>query len=407
MALEKVFTVSEYLDYLNEIFKVDAGVQVSGEVSSWKVYPSGIFFSLKDKTNESVMDCYIHPFEYRVLGIKVEEGMDVKVTGAGYLYKPKGRFSFRAERIELVGEGSLKKAYEALKKKLESEGLFERKKPIPQFISAIGVITSRSGAVIHDFRKNLLPLGLEIRLRDTRVEGAEAIPGIINGIKFFNREENRPDVLVIIRGGGSLEDLQAFNNELVAREIFASKAPVICGIGHDKDEPIANLVADLAVSTPSIAALAINKSWDPLREKLPILERELFYAFEGNIISIAERIRRSAEKMIGGVRNIFTRSRIVAEKLERLFENSLRVASDRLSRAEAYLVDQDPRRNLALGYSIVVGAGGKVVKSLNDIKLGENVLTRVTDGVFSAKVEKITKLNRSCKRAGLSFQTKF
>ncbi len=367
-------------------------MQITGEVSSWKVYPSGIFFTLKDKADESVMDCYIHPFEYRALGIRVEEGMDVKLTGAGYLYKPKGRFSFRTEKIELVGEGSLKKAYEALKKKLASEGLFERKKPIPQFITTIGVITSRSGAVIGDFRKNLLSLGFKISLKDTRVEGAEAVEGIIRGIKYFNKEENRPDVLVIIRGGGSLEDMQAFNNELVAREIFASKAPVVCGIGHDKDEPIANLVADLAVSTPSIVALTINKSWDPLREKLPMLERDLFYAFETNIGDVLERVRRSAEKMTASVQNIFTRSKIVAEKLERLFENSLRVTSDKLARAEAYLSGQDPRRNLALGYSIVVGASGRVVKSVNDVSLGENVLTRVNDGAFSAKVEKVTRI---------------
>ena len=158
---EKVFTVGLFLDYLNARFKEEA-VLVKGEISSFKTHPSGIYFSMKDQEDESVLECYMSPWVYRSLGILLEEGMEIKAGGIANIYKPRGRFSFRVEHVELTGEGSLKKAYDALKQKLQGEGLFERKRMLPEFISRVGVITSRTGAVIDDFRKNLEKRGIKI-----------------------------------------------------------------------------------------------------------------------------------------------------------------------------------------------------------------------------------------------------
>src|SRR3989344_2224588 len=160
---DKVFTVGQFLDFINQLIG-QQGMAVKGEISSWKPHPTGIYFSLKDKVDGSVMDCYMSPFTYRGLGIIVEEGMEVKVKSVHNIYKAKGRFSFRVDSLELLGEGSLKKAYEMLKQKLEAEGLFTRKRLIPEFVTRVGVITSRTGAVIDDFRKNLAKLGLEVTL---------------------------------------------------------------------------------------------------------------------------------------------------------------------------------------------------------------------------------------------------
>src|SRR3989338_4987730 len=169
--LEKIFSVSEFLDYLNAVFGIQGNAFVFGEVSGFKKLPSGAYFSIKDKADGSVLECYMSPFGYRSSGIILEDGMEIKAGGAVNIYKPKGRLNFRVETIEPLGEGSLKKAYDALKKRLDSEGLFDRKRKLPEFISQVGVITSRTGAVIHDFRENLLPIGLEIYFKDTRVEG--------------------------------------------------------------------------------------------------------------------------------------------------------------------------------------------------------------------------------------------
>jgi exodeoxyribonuclease VII large subunit len=186
--------------------------------------------------------------------------MEVIVEGTPSIYIPNGRFNFGVNTIELVGEGALKMAYDKLKKKLDSEGLFdiERKKLIPELPERIGLITSETGAVIHDFLTNIGKYGFKIKFFNSRVEGQLAIKDLLSAIEYF--EDKDIDVLVIIRGGGSLESLQAFNNEVLIRKIADFEKPVICGIGHDKDVPLCALVADLLVSTPTAVTTVLNRS---------------------------------------------------------------------------------------------------------------------------------------------------
>lgn len=361
-------SVSQFLDFINETIGV-VGFSVQGEITGWKVHPSGVYFSLKDKEDGSLMDCYLSPYAFRGMGIAVEDGLEVKVNGAPSIYKPKGKFSFRVETMELVGEGSLKKAYDLLKKKLEEEGLFDRKRKLPEFVTRVGVVTSRTGAVIDDFRKNLAKLGLHIYLYDVRVEGTKAVDQITKAIHWFNKNMPDLDALAVMRGGGSLEDLQPFNNEIVARALFASKIPTIGAIGHDRDVPIAALVADSMTSTPTAAAMLINHSWDRLTTALPEHERNLVYNFE-NLLSQ-------------------TKSLIDAGDMAHLFRRLLDEITAKARSFETYLQGVDPGRNLKLGYSIIMDAQGKVLKDATKLTRGKEISARLAKGSFTAKVEDI------------------
>ncbi|MBI5221103.1 MAG: exodeoxyribonuclease VII large subunit [Candidatus Liptonbacteria bacterium] len=383
---EKILSVSEFLDRINEVLR-EEDVSVRGEVTGFGLHPSGAFFSLKDKEDNSVMSCYANPQLYRSFGIDLQDGLEVKVGGFGNVYKTKGRLSFLVQSLELIGEGSLQKAYEALKKKLEAEGLFERKRELPEFIHTIGIITSRTGAVISDFRKNLEPLGFHLHLYDVRVEGAQAVPGVVRAVRWFNHNRPDLDILVVMRGGGSLEDLQAFNNELVAREIFASKIPTICAIGHDRDVPIASLVGDNAPSTPTAAAMLVNSSWRRLREDLPALESDLLHAFEAPLSEQQLFVRRAADLMVGTVSRLTTRYRDIQRRVLEQFRMMFRQAKEQVVGAEKYLAAVSPERSLRLGYSIVWNAAGRVVRRAGDVRVGELIQTRLQEGEIKSRVE--------------------
>ncbi len=372
-ASEKIWSVEGFLDHVNEILSGEEA-SIVGEVSELRKHPTGLYFSLKDNEGgNGILQCYLSPWKARMLGIDFEEGFLIKARGIPSVYKPRGSFSFVVETVELVGEGSLKKAYELLKSKLEQEGLFARKWELPEFITSIGVITSKTGAVIDDFRKNLKKLGFKVSLYDSRVEGTQAVPMIIAGIDYFTASANPVDILVVIRGGGSLEDLQAFNNELVARKIFSSRIPVLCGIGHDRDVPIASLVCDKAVSTPSMAAETINASWDGLLLELPVMAHRLASSFEAALV---------------GQENIL---RMLTRPLADRFASAMGNVAERLESVSAYLRAADPMRNLKLGYGVVFDGAGQVVKDARSLKKGDTIKTKLYRGSVESEVSKMHK----------------
>ncbi len=385
-----VFSVGEFLDYINEIFSART-YTIEGEISEFRPHPTGAYFSLKDKEGEGILNCYMNPFTYRSLGVTLEDGMLVKAHGTPKIYKPKGRFSFVADSIELSGEGTIRKAYEALKKKLEEEGLFSRKREIPEFISRVGIITSKTGAVIDDFRKNLKSRGFELFLYDVRVEGAQAHKHIAGAIRWFNGHAPECDVLVLIRGGGSLEDLQPFNNELVAREIFSSRIPVIAGIGHDRDVPIASMTSDYMTSTPSFAATLVNESWKRLFETVPVAERRIVDGCDDIVYAVNTAIGAAAEKFISGIRYIRTQTRAYTQTILRAFSDTLEKTKTVITNAEKIVVLMNPERNLKLGYSIIYNGDGRVLKSIREVKKDDAITASVADGSFEARVETIKK----------------
>lgn len=359
-----VFSVSEFLDAVNYVLKHDKAL-VKGEVTDFKK-GKWISFSLKDKADNAILKCVLGEWQYRQIGVLLEDGMEIKISGSPSINKSYGSFGFWVETIEPLGEGSLKKAYELLVKKLREEGVFSRKRELPEFIERIGVVSSKHGVVIHDFQQNLDKRGYQIFFKDARVEGAEAVGQIVAAVKEFQNKKYNLDVLVIIRGGGSLESLQAFNNEAVARAIFASSVPVIAGIGHDVDVPIASLVADREESTPTGAAHAVNESWGRLESFLPLYER--------NVLAYLD-VSKYKETVIG-----------LGKIIQVQFAQMLEDLKTELKRCAQLVTLLDPARNLRLGYSIV-RSNGKVLKSIKQVKSGAELSTEVSDGVIISEVK--------------------
>src|SRR3989338_4261154 len=247
-----VLSVSQFISQVNDIL---AGTfTVEGEVSQYKISQSKwIFFDLKDDT--SCLNCFSTVFMLRP---PLEDGMRVRVTGYPKIHEKSGRFGFTVQQVEVVGEGSLQRAYLLLKEKLGKEGLFavERKRALPELPERIGVIASRDSAAFGDFKRILNNRwgGVEVTLRHVAVQGEGAVREIMRAFHDFNESSLLPDILVLIRGGGSLEDLAAFNSEEVVRAIYSSRIPVMVGVGHERDETLADLAADVRASTPSNAA---------------------------------------------------------------------------------------------------------------------------------------------------------
>ena len=272
MTSELKFSVSEFVDILNQNLEYSySGVTVVGEVSSFKVNQGKwVFFDLKD--DESVLNCFLPVFQLRV---PLEDGMKIAVSGVPKLTKW-GKFSFTVQNILPVGEGSIKKSFELLKAKLEKEGLFapERKRPLPDNIETIGVISSPEAAGYADFVKILNERwgGLKVKVAKTQVQGLVAPDQIIKALKYFN-EKNSVQIIAIIRGGGSADDLAVFNDENLVRAISASKIPVITGIGHEVDVSLCDLASDIVGSTPSNVAQILSK--DKKAETLRLEEKIL------------------------------------------------------------------------------------------------------------------------------------
>lgn len=414
IADEKPFSVSNYLNLLNEqLYKQKARVQ--GEISSLDIRENYLFFSLKDRDSESMLNCFMWNNNYKLCGVSFEAGMEIIIDGFPEVYKPSGRLSFKVSVAELVGEGVLKKAYDQLKNKLEAEGLFlpERKKLIPEFCQKIGLITSETGEVIHDFSTNLGRFGYQIKFVDSRVEGQAAVQDLVSAIDYFAGKNI--DVLVIIRGGGSLESLQAFNNETLARKIANFNIPVICGIGHERDVPLASLTADLMVSTPTAVSVALNKSWEMALSQVRAFEQDIVNQYQRVLASKKHRFEILSFQLGEKVDFVFERFAVIehqlnnkletityalknAEKTIIIFQNLLlnnfqeRINKlvDYLKKTEGELNIVNPMRQLKLGYSIT-SVGERIIRSVKQIKAGDEIDTLVSDGKIKSQVNNINK----------------
>jgi exodeoxyribonuclease VII large subunit len=411
-----LYTVSGFLEAIN-VLLTGMTVRVKGEVSSVDKRDRVVYFSLKDSQDESVVSCLAFRYHYDISGVNLEVGQEVIVEGSPEIYKPTGRFSLKVRTIELGGEGALKKAYDELKLKLEREGVFlpERKRALPQFPERIALITSNQGAAIGDFMMNLGSYGFKIRLLNSSVEGKRAVFDLIDAVRFFNRHPEQYDVLVMIRGGGSLESLQAFNSEALVREVAQSKIPVLAGIGHEKDVSLAALAADVMVSTPTATARALRESWEKAEAMLVQYEHVLLSTYEGLLQTVRRRIETAAFSMAERLRSLQERFVMARHRLMRSCEKigfSLREKRERIARLGVMMVRQhasgqewfanrlasleerlkthDPERILRLGYSLVM-KGDRLVRSSDQIMPGETVDVKLARGTFEAKVEKVRK----------------
>src|SRR3989344_3532460 len=273
----QTMSVAEFLGAVNSGLK-QFKATVEGEITG-RVNRRGnvTYFSIHDLEDDAVLQCMGFNSILDKIGISLEQGMTIQVSGYPEIWKRTGGFSFKAFQVQLKGEGLLMRQFEALKRKLELEGLFseDRKKALPKFIQKIGLITSVDREAQADFLKHLPKRDILISLFDVRVEGPQAVSQICNAIRWFNEFSTDVGVLVLTRGGGSLENLQAFNSEDVARAIYASKIPTIVGVGHEKDYSIADFVADVRASTPTHAAKIIAKDWELADSDLGMIDHRI------------------------------------------------------------------------------------------------------------------------------------
>ena len=410
---DKIFSISEYIGFLNSELKKCAA-KIIGEVGKVDIYPSGhVYFSLRDEKDQSVINCIIWKSKYKLFGIEIKEGVKIIAAGRPDIYEQTGKLSFIAETIELAGEGMLKKEYEKLKKKLGEEGLFEKikKRAIPTYPQKIGVITSKQGAVLADFLSNIGNYGFKIQMIDSRVEGQSAITDLLSAIKTIKKKDI--EALVIMRGGGSFESLQPFNNELLVREVANFPVPVIAAIGHDKDVPLVSLAADLEVSTPSIAAITLSKTWEEAIMFLERYERSIFDNFRNNIENAHDLInqsigttRESGESIIKRCRDIENNFRISVQNFKNTllnikdglknfwgktlfgFSGLAKKAHQQLEKSGSIILAHNPERQLNLGYSIA-RFKGKIIKSIKDAAVGNDIDLTVADGTISSQIKNI------------------
>lgn len=408
---EKIYSVSEFLDYLNDKLSGEE-IKLKGEITSVEKREKVVYFNLKDKEDGSVLNCLIFRHQYKISGVELEIGNEIIVNGYAEIYKPMGKLSLKVNLIELAGEGALKKEYENLKRKLKEEGLFssEIKKPLPNLPQTIGLLTSNQGAAIGDFRMNLGNYGFKIKFINSSVEGKQAVFDLIKAVQEFKKMKDL-DALVIIRGGGSLESLQAFNNEALVREIASLKTPVICGVGHEKDVSLVALVSDLAVSTPTAAARAMRESWDNAFKKMDYDQKIIISSFEKYISNSRYKIEKISFNIFGKLREIFYRFRKAKdnfltnfEKIRFVINNEKREiislnnriisghkkailnAQNKISAFENIIKINNPERQLKLGYSII-SLKGKIIKSVKQIKRGDCVELKMSDGKIEAEVK--------------------
>lgn len=422
-----VYTVSEVSQDIKILLEnTFADVWIEGEISNFSAQPSGHFyFSLKD--NLSVLDAAMFNRANRDLKFKIENGLKVICFGKISNYSPRSKYNLIIEKIEPKGIGSLQLAFEQLKQKLEKEGLFasEHKRPVPYLPSKIGIVTSLQGAAIKDILKVVdRRFGeIEVVINSAQVQGEGAKDEIAQAIEHLNNfNETLPlgeriEVMIVGRGGGSIEDLWAFNEEIVARAIFGSKIPVISAVGHERDWTIADLVADLRAPTPSVAAELVIPKKEDLEYKLKSLSDGLKSAFSEAVanfkedidnfltrmaVSIGHALELSDSQLKAAVNKLSllnpavlipqhkTKMMDLAKQIYIRTDHLLKMRHSQFLKAVEKLSNLSPLNILSRGYSITFTNEGKIIKDIKDIKTGDVIKTRLHKGDILSQVKEVS-----------------
>ncbi len=439
--VRRIWPVRELVAQVREHVEQEYGdVWVEGEISNYRPAPSGhVYFTLKDA--DAQLPIVLFRRQALLLRFRPEDGLHVLVRGRISVYEQRGQMQLVAETMEPVGAGSLQLAFEQLKERLHAEGLFEpsSKRPLPAFPRTVGIVTSPTGAVIRDFLNIVARRhsGLSVLVFPVSVQGDQAPADIVSAIAQLNAS-SLVDLIVLARGGGSLEDLAAFNSEPVARAIAASRLPVVSAIGHETDFTIADFAADLRAPTPSAAAELITETQNKIAEHLVTLSHRLERAARFQLLQAHQRLTRSAVADRAESRI----STLLYRLAQRLDDFTLRLESTlaaQLHLRQAYLADltvavlrHDPRQSLAQtrerlascrtrldrslerllhtsaatlraldarlhslsplavldrGYALVLDAAGGLVRSTAQVASGDQVTTRLSDGAFTSRVE--------------------
>ncbi len=385
-----VFSVSEFTALVNATFEhAFSSVIIEGEVSGFKLAKNNyIFFDLKDEV--ASLNCFMTVYQMKM---PIEDGMVVRVHAIPKLLNW-GKFSLTVRAVELVGEGALQRAAQLLHKKLEGEGLFDeqRKRPLPAYPTRIGLITSAGSAAAADFVKiaNSRWFGLDIALADVLVQGIDSPDQIIKAIDYFNQAQQPVEVLVLIRGGGSTVDLSAFSTEPVVRAVAGSRIPTLVAIGHENDQSLAELVADLQASTPSNAAeLLVPDKVDVLRS-IKGQQKWLLSHIDTLMTSLLNKLQQglSQLELFAGFDSSGRQLALAKSALNAKLSSRFEVASEKLKTHARILGSFDPKAVLRRGYS-VVRSSDRIVKDSRQLKLGGQIMVELAHGELGAKVTKI------------------
>ena len=399
-----IYTVKQVNSYIKNIFQSDfmlKRIYVKGEVSNCKYHSSGhIYFSLKDESG--TIACVMFAGMRSGLSFRMEDGQQVVVLGQVNVYERDGKYQLYANEIILEGAGALYEKFEKLKTELEEMGMFapEYKQPIPAFVRKVGVATAATGAAVRDIiqvteRRNPY---VQIILYPVKVQGEGAAESVVEGIEALER--HGVDVIIVGRGGGSIEDLWAFNEEIVARAIFNCRVPIISAVGHETDTTIADYVADMRAPTPSAAAeLAVYKYCD-LEELLYRYKISLNRFISADINKarnkaafINARLKGLDPKMMA----IDARQRAIydEERLKMLFNKKLNNAKHKFNIYIEKMKGLSPLEKLNKGYSYIVDEDGSNINSVNKVNEDDRVRIYFTDGIASARIENITEVDFS------------
>lgn len=415
----KIYAVSELTDTIRALLKPLEKIYVEGEISGWKVYPSGhAYFTVKDETAQISCVMFATALQRCKSAPRLKDGAKVCLYGRIDVYAARGSCQLIVLAAKIAGEGDLMARFLEMKERLASEGLFDptKKKKLPFLPHRIGIVTSPAGAVIHDMCNvftRRFP-NLEIRLYPVKVQGPGAREEIADGVKFFNRcRDWRADVLIVGRGGGSFEDLWAFNEECVVRAVAASAIPTVSAVGHESDFTLCDYAADVRAGTPSIAAeLTVPDKSElvaKVRELADRLRRSPEHVFEiraqqtdhlslrlaaalntaigaaesrtvraGQRLTPAlkEAVAGSEKRLLAADRNLLPRLEMLMSRLEL-----------KLSTASAKLELLDPNNPLKRGYSLTFNAQGHIVRSAVEITPGDLLLTRLGEGEIRSRAE--------------------
>jgi exodeoxyribonuclease VII large subunit len=435
----RIWPVQELVAQVRDLVEQEFGdIWVEGEISNFRPAPSGhLYFTLKDA--DAQLPVVLFRRQAMLLRFRPEDGLHVLVRGRVSVYEQRGQMQLVAETLEPVGAGSLQLAFEQLKERLKAEGLFDaaRKRPLPMFPRCVGIVTSPTGAVIRDF-VNIVTRrhsGLHIRLYPVSVQGESAPAEIEAALADLNSSE-LVDLIVLARGGGSLEDLAAFNSERVARAIASSRLPVVSAVGHETDFTIADFAADLRAPTPSAAAELITEAQHKIAEHLATQSHRLERAARFQILQARQHlahlpVSRVESRVTTLLYRIGQRLDDATGRLDAALTSLLRLLQNRIAELAAAILHRDPRQNLAhvrqhladlrarlerslerlmqsstsrlgavdarlrslsplavldRGYALVLSADGALIRSAAQIASGDQVTTRLADGEFTSRV---------------------
>lgn len=440
--MSDILTVTKLNSYIKSLIEQDHNlydIVVEGEISGFRLYPSGhAYFTVKD--SQSSIKCVYFRGYHKGNIPKIENGDNVLIYGSIGVYTARGEYQFYVRNLEKSGFGLLARKFEELKAKLKKEGLFEpeHKKKLPDIVNKIGVVSGMQAAGFKDMIKILKGELFDVIIKNSRVQGKEAAGEIVAGIKALN-EDGRVDVIIIGRGGGSIEDLWPFNEEIVARAVFESKIPVISAVGHEIDILISDMVADIRAETPTAAAEMLVRQKRELRKRLSDLKRHLIRMLENNLLIRKKElqhfsIRRlskllmsvvsekryqlinhrrillsSPKSMLENYRMRLTNASVGLMKTEKTFNElnmklddlrqslqrymleNLKEKKDTVDRLKMKLNLLSPMNIISKGYSLTTDEKGKLIKDVGQVKKGQKIKTSLANGSIFSEVKNTVK----------------